>query len=225
MTPVEALTSTLLSYLLALGLYRLSGGRPLFQPVVTGILIMIGYLLWRDVDYSTYFSQAQAIHTLLGTATVALAIPLYESRHRIRQFARPIVIAVITGGTVAAASSVMLARWLGLPDELVITVAPKSVTTPIALALSDALGGLPALSGAIVIITGMLVALAGPLVERQVSHLSLGLAMGLSGHGIATARAFGVHGEAGAFSALAMGLTGIYTSFLLPVLLPLFGLY
>ncbi|RMF16026.1 MAG: LrgB family protein [Gammaproteobacteria bacterium] len=228
MTPLEAILATLLCFLAAHGLYRVSGHQPWLQPVITGILFMVIVLLATDTNYWSYFDSAQAIHTLLGTATVALAIPLYECRHLIRQHIGPIFRTLLATGILAIVTAIVLAQWLGLPDNLAITLAPKSVTTPFAIALTESFGGIPPLSAALVIVTGMIVALAGPGIARLAgisNPLPLGLAMGMTGHGIATARAFELSSEAGAFSALAMGLMGIYTSLLLPWILPLFGLH
>ncbi len=210
---------TLFAYLAGLWLYRRSGGRAALQPVITGVVIVICTLLALDIPYATYFASAEIIHTLLGTATVALAIPLYQNLARIRANWRPLVATLLCSGLFAAVSAVGVAWALGAEERILLSLAPKSITTPFAIAVSDIIGGYPALSAAFVIFTGMVAAICAPPVFRLLgvdSPVAQGTALGMIGHGIGTARAFELGSETGAFSALSMGLMGVYTSLSLP---------
>jgi len=210
---------TLFAYLAGLWLYRRSGGHAALQPVITGVLIIIGVLLVLNIPYKTYFASAEIIHTLLGTATVALAIPLYQNLARIRANWLPLTVTLLSGGIVAAITAVGVAWVLGADERILLSLAPKSITTPFAIAVSEIIGGYPALSAAFVIFTGMVAAMCAPPLFRLLgvdSPVAQGTALGMIGHGIGTARAFELGSETGAFSALSMGLMGVYTSLSLP---------
>ncbi len=178
-------------------------------------------------SYETYFAGAQFIHFLLGPATVALAIPLYRNFERVKTSALPILGSLLAGSVTAIASAVIIARAMGASHELAASLAPKSVTAPIAMGLSEKIGGAPFLTTALVIATGVFGAvLLTPLMRllRITDPAAVGMAAGLSAHGIGTARAFHIDSTAGAFAGIAMGLNGALTSVILPLLGPLLGL-
>lgn len=210
---------TLTAYGIGRWLYRRSGFKTLLQPLISGVILVIATLLLLGVPYETYFASASIIHTLLGTATVALAIPLYQNLTRIRQYWRPLLLTLLPAGVVAAASTVGLAWLFGLDERILLSLAPKSITTPFAIAVSEIIGGYPALSAVCVIFTGMVVTvIASPLLAWMNirNPAAQGVAIGTIGHGIGTARAFEIGPQCGAFSALSMGLMGLYTSIVLP---------
>ncbi|GGP21852.1 LrgB family protein [Silvimonas iriomotensis] len=220
--PATWLALTCAAFLLADYLYLKSGRFALLNPVLVGIVLVIVTLLALQVPYATYFAQAKLIHFLLAPATVALAIPLYINIQRMKAIAGPLLLAVAVGSVTGIASAVLLGRWLGLSMPVLLSFAPKSVTTPIAMALSARAGGLPSLTAGIVIVTGIIAAiLLVPLLRwlRIDDDRIAGVAVGVAGHGIGTARAFQVSETAGAFAGLAMGLNGLLTSLLLPLLL------
>lgn len=220
-SPLLGLTLTLLAYQAAFGLFKRSGGHPLANPVLIAVSILVAFLLLTGTDYETYFSGAQFVHFLLGPATVALAIPLHAHFGKVRAMARPVVLGLAAGSLTAIVSAIAVARLLGasLPTQL--SLAPKSVTTPIAMGIAERLGGIPSLTAVMVIVTGILGAIGGRYVFdalRVRDPAIRGFAMGIASHGIGTARAFQVSEQTGAFAALAMGLNGALTALLLPLL-------
>jgi predicted murein hydrolase (TIGR00659 family) len=220
--PLLHLTMTLLAYLLADWIFRRSGQRALFNPVLLSILLLVAVLSVTGTDYQTYFEGAQFVHFLLGPATVALAVPLYRNLPLIRRLWLPILIAIVTGALVSASSAVLIADWLGASRQTLISLAPKSVTAPVAMGISEKVGGLPSLTAALVVLTGVLGAVIGVAVLALVrvrDDRARGLALGVSCHGIGTARAFQVSDQAGAFAALAMGLMALASALVLPFVL------
>jgi predicted murein hydrolase (TIGR00659 family) len=177
--------------------------------------------------YTTYFEGAQFVHFLLGPATVALAVPLYAHFGKLRRMALPVLAALLAGSATAAGSAMLLAWALGGTPATLMSLAPKSVTTPIAMGIAEKIGGLPSLTAVLVILTGILGASLGRYVLdllRIRDHGVRGFAVGVAAHGIGTARAFQVSEEAGAFAGLAMGLNGLATALLLPLVLHWLGL-
>lgn len=221
-TPLMWLTLTLVVYQGAYWLYRRTNMMPLFNPVLLAIVGLVGILWMTETSYTTYFEGAQFVHFLLGPATVALAIPLYLYVQKVREMAWAIGIGLLVGSVVAIVSAVWIGRALGVSDVILLSLAPKSVTTPIAMGISEKIGGLPSLTAVLVIMTGILGAVMGRGFLRLIGikDLSvLGFAIGLSSHGIGTARAFQMDDEAGAFSGLAMGLNAVVTALLVPILI------
>ena len=220
-TPLPWLVLTLLAYLGALALYRRSGAHPLLIPVLTAVVFIVVALMATGTPYATYRDGVSLLSLLIGPATVALAVPLYGQRARIRQMWRPLGIALLVGSTVAIASALLIAWALGGTLETLMSLAPKSATMPIALPVAERMGGLPSLAAVAVAITGIAgTILAGPVLRLLRIHdpAVRGFAVGLTAHAIGTARELQVHPTAGACAALAMGLNGVATAVLVPVL-------
>jgi predicted murein hydrolase (TIGR00659 family) len=218
-SPLLWLTLTLLAYLLAFLLYRRSGFNPLVNPVAIAICVLLVILLGTHTSYQTYFDGAQFVHFLLGPATVALAVPLYEQWGRLRTHWVALVIALLVGVIVASGSAVLIGHALGASAKTLASLAPKSVTTPVAMGISEKLGGIPSLTAVCVVITGIVgSALARSVLNlmRIPDHAVRGFALGLSAHGQGVARAFLVSEEMGAFAGLAMGLAALTSALLLP---------
>ncbi len=219
-SPLLGLTVTLVAYTAGDWLYQKSRRNPLLNPVLIAVTMLVGFLFATGIDYRTYFEGAQFVHFLLGTATVALAVPLYEQFDKVRRSALAILGAVLIGSATASLSAVAIAWTLGASRETLVSLAPKSATTPIAMGIAERLGGLPSLTAVVVILTGILGAALGPPVLNLIrvrDWKARGLAMGVAAHGIGTARALQVDAVAGAFSGLAMGLNGLATAILLPL--------
>lgn len=224
-SPLLALTLTLLAYLGGTWLYRRSRQNVLLNPVLVAVGAIVGLLVLTDTDYGTYFQGAQFVHFLLGPATVALAVPLYRQIQQVRRSLLAIIVAVISGSLTATTSSVGIAWLLGASESTILSMAPKSVTAPVAMGISEQLGGLPTLTAVVVILTGI----TGAMIATSLLRLlrvkdwrAGGLAIGVAAHGIGTARAFQVSEVAGAFSGLAMGLNALATAIFIPVLFRLF---
>ena len=226
-TPLLGLTITLVAYSLAYRLYSYANSNPLLNPVLTSVAALIILLLLTNTSYETYFEGGQFVHFLLGPATVALAIPLYQQCSKLRQLFLPVAITVISGVIIGAFSSIGIARFLGASLQTQLSLAPKSVTAPVAMGISEQIGGLPSLTAVLVVVTGIIGAVIGTkLFElmRIKDDSVKGIAMGITAHGIGTARAFQVSSEMGAFSGLAMALSAFATAVILPWLLNLAGM-
>ncbi|MDP1682704.1 MAG: LrgB family protein, partial [Burkholderiales bacterium] len=172
------------------------------------------------------FDGAQFVHFLLGPATVALAIPLYLHFDRVKKMALPLLAALVIGSTTAILSAYWIARLLGGTREVALSLAPKSATMPIAMGIAEKIGGLPSLTAVFVVLTGILGAMAGKLLLDKLrcrDDSIKGFAIGLTSHGIGTARAFQISEMAGAFSGLAMGLNGLMTALLVPLMMRWMG--
>ena len=218
-SPLLGLTLTLLAYQAAFAIYRRSGSHPLANPVLIAVSALVAFLMLTGTRYETYFAGAQFVHFLLGPATVALAIPLYTQIRRVRAMLLPVVAGLLAGSATAALSAVAVARLLDASPATQLSLAPKSVTTPIAMGVAERIGGIPSLTAVLVIITGILGAVGGRYVFdalRVRDPAIRGFAIGVASHGIGTARAFQVSEQSGAFAALAMGLNGALTALLLP---------
>ena len=222
-TPLAGLTLTLLAYSAAWYAYRRASFHPLANPVPVAVGLIVAALALTGTPYPTYFDGAQFVHFLLGPATVALAIPLYDQRAKLKRLWLPLTLGLAAGVVTAIVSAVAIAWALGASRETLLSLAPKSVTTPIAMGIAEKIGGLPSLTAVFVILTGMTGAIiARPLLNAigVSAHPTRGFAVGVAAHGIGTARAFQVSEEMGAFAGLAMGLTALLTAFIAPWLAP-----
>ncbi|MEZ5583305.1 MAG: LrgB family protein [Candidatus Competibacteraceae bacterium] len=222
-----ALTATSIAFALAHRLYLATGSNPLANPVLVAILLLIAVLSLSKTPYEVYFEGAKFIHFLLGPATVALAIPLYRQLDKLRRLWLPILVAVTVGVTTAALSVMGLAWYLGGSLKTILSLAPKSVTAPVAMGITEKIGGVPSLTAVFVIFTGIIGAVLGThlFAWLRIRDDSIrGIAMGVTSHGIGTARAFQVSWEMGAFSGLAMALSAVATSVIVPWLLVWLGL-
>jgi len=223
-SPLLGLTLTLCAYLLAQRIFALCKASPLANPVAIAVALIVAVLWLSGMSYERYFAGAQFVHFLLGPATVALAVPLVRQLPRLRRAVLPLGTALLAGSVTAIVSAVVVAVLLGATPELAYTLGPKSATSPIAMAVAERLGGIPALTAALVIGTGIFGAVFGTQLFQLLrvrSDAARGFALGLAAHGIGTARAFQVSPEMGAFAGLAMGLNGALTALLAPVLVPL----
>jgi len=219
-TPLLWLTVTLVAYALAERFSAATGRHPLANPVLHAIWMVGLVLKITGTPYPTYFEGAQFVHFLLGPATVALAIPLYERRVTVMRALAPMLAALVVGCVTALASAMVLASLLGIPREVIVAMAPKSATTGVAMGITETLGGDPTLTAVLVMLTGV----AGAIVVSPMMALlgirdmrARGFAAGLAAHGLGTARAFQVSEVAGTFAGIAMGLNAFLTAVLVPV--------
>ena len=223
-TPLLGLTMTLFAYLIAQGIYARARFNPLANPVLIAVALVVAVLSMTHTPYQTYFQGAQFVHFLLGPATVALALPLYRQLPKLRRAAVPLAGGLIAGSLTAIVSATAVAMLFGVSRVTVISLAPKSATTPIAMAIAERLGGLPSLTAVLVICTGVFGAVSARTILNvlRIEEPDVrGFALGVASHGIGTARAFQVSEEMGAFAGLGMGLNGLFTAFVVPVLLPM----
>ncbi|MBU1331110.1 MAG: LrgB family protein [Gammaproteobacteria bacterium] len=190
------------------------------QPVLVSMLIVIGVLLVCGLSFAEYRVSAEALTLFLGPTTVALAVPLFLNLRRIRQLFWPTLLTLFVGGGVATVLGVAFAWLLGAEHLMLMSMAPKSVTSPIAMLVAEQIGGIAALAAVFVMITGVVGAIVGPSLLRLfgVRHpAAMGMALGITAHAVGTARAMQEGEECGAFAALAMSLMGMITAVLLPL--------
>lgn len=221
-TPLFWLTMTLVAYQIAHWIYRRCGAHPLANPVLIAVVLLVALLQLTHTPYDTYFSGAQFVHFLLGPATVALAIPLYGQFQRLVGLAGPLLLALVGGSLTAMLSAVFVGHWLGGSLPTLLSLAPKSVTTPIAMGIAERIGSHPSLAAVMVIATGILGAITAQTIFRWLKvndDAVSGFALGVAAHGIGTARAFQLSETMGAFAALGMGLNGLLTAISLPSLI------
>ncbi|NCN71091.1 MAG: LrgB family protein [Rhodoferax sp.] len=223
-TPLFGLTATVVVYVLAQALYARLDQAAWANPVLWSVVVLACGLSATGVDYPTYFSGAQFIHFLLGPAVVALAWPLWERRAALHQHWRALSAAALLGGMAASGSALLLGWLAGLPNEVVLSLAPKSVTAPVAMGIAEKVGGIPALAAVFAVLTGMVGALSGKALFAWLKvpadakgWMARGFAMGTAAHGIGAARALQVNSDAGAFAGLALGVQVVLASLLIPL--------
>ena len=223
--PLLWLTATLIAYAIGDALFGLSGRRPYVNPVLIAVVLLASLLWVSQVPYQTYFEGAQFVHFMLGPATVALGAPLYANLGKIKTSATPMIGALVAGSVTAMVSALGIAYALGVRGEVLLSLAPKSVTAPVALGVSEAIGGSPTLTAVLVILTGIMGAvIATPLLNLLgiTNWQARGFSVGVASHGIGTARAFQVNETAGAFAGIGMGMNAVLTAIIAPVIVRLF---
>jgi putative effector of murein hydrolase len=223
-TSLFGLTATIVVYVLAQTFYARMGQAPWANPVLWTVVVIASVLLVTGVPYPTYFSGAQFIHFLLGPAVVALGWPLWLRRDALKQRYASILIAGLAGGTVCAGTSVLVGWALDLPQDVLMSLAAKSVTAPVAMGIAEKIGGIPALAAVFAVLTGMVGALSGKYVFDLCGIATTprgwqvrGFALGTTSHGLGAARAMQVHPEAGAYAGLALGLQVVLAALLIPL--------
>lgn len=219
-SPLFAVTLALAAYLVSLKLYLTSGRFALLHPTASGAALIAGALMLLDRDIGEFYRDVDWLLFLLGPATVALAIPLYRQLHLLRDIAAPLLITTAVGGTFASLSALTLAWLFGANEQTLLSLTTKSVTTPIAIVVTEGLGGLVTVAVASVILTGVVAIVT---VEWLFKKLGIeddrvwGFCLGLAAHAIGTSRAFERSAVAGAFSSLALCLTGAFTAVVVPL--------
>lgn len=221
-SPLMGLALTLICYLLAVKIYHKAHGNPLLNPVALSILMIMSILSVFNISYSSYFSGAQFIHFLLGPATVALAIPLYFQLGKLKKVWIPLTVGLIVGISFSGFSAYYIAQYLGASEQTMLSMIPKSVTAPVAMGISEKNGGLPTLTAVFVVLTGIIGAVLGSWLFKvfRIQDDSIkGVAMGVTAHGLGTARSFQISPQMGAFAGLAMALSASISALILPLVL------
>jgi len=223
-SPSMGITLTLIAYSISITLFSKGRHHPLLNPVGISIILIISILSISNMSYDAYFDGAKYIHLLLGPATVALAVPLYQQSEKLKKMWLPIILSISGGLSIGAISCIFIARYLGVDIETQLSLTPKSVTAPIAMGISEKINGIPSLAAAFAILTGI----TGSLIYGAVFTLGRikdnkiqGIALGTAAHGIGTARAFQMDEETGAFAGLAMAVTAAIAALILPLIVEL----
>lgn len=222
-SPLFGLSATLVAYVLAQALFVRLGSPPWANPVLVAVLMLTAVLWLTDTAYAVYFAGAQFVHVLLGPAVVVMAWPLWQRRQELQRRGLHLVLAALAGGAASALSAVAIGAALGLDGRVLRSLAPKSVTAPVAMGIAERIGGVPALAAAFVLMTGVFGALMGKYVldALRIHDWSVrGFALGNAAHGIGAARAMQVHPDAGAYAGLALCLQALLASVLMPLLAP-----
>lgn len=217
--PLFGIGVTLAAYQIVIAAYEKT--RWIFlQPVLVSMLVVVGVLLSCGLTYAEYRKSTEIMNILLGPATVALAVPLYLNLRRIRQLFWPTFTTLVVGGVFATGICLLLGWWFGAEHMILMTLAPKSVTSPIAMLVAEQIGGVAALAAVFVLITGVIGAIFGPALLTGLgvrSPEARGMALGLTAHAVGTSVALQESEECGAFAALAMSLMGVATAVFLPL--------
>lgn len=220
-SPLLALVLTLAAYQAGVLTYERFDRHPLANPVAIAVTLVAAAITLIDMPYARYFEGAQFVHFLLGTATVALAVPIHRGLGEMKGRFVPLVAALLAGGATSIVSAVGIARLLGANEVVVGGFYAKSVTAPIAMGVAERIHASPTLTAVFAVTTGILGAVLARFVLDAVgvkAWWQRGFAIGVAAHGIGTSRAFSVHPEAGTYASLAMGLHGIAGAVLLPLL-------
>lgn len=220
--PLFWATLTIAGFIIGQNAYRLSGNNPFLQPMLIGMIIVVGAIELTHTSFETYMTGGTYLHQMLAPVVVMLAVPLVGFLHSMRRQWLRILLAVTLGGGVTIAVAGGLTYWLLGDKAVTYTMLTKSVTTPIAVAVAEEVGGIPALASAFVMITGLLGALMIPTIlkiARINEPAAQGMALGVCAHAIGTAQALTLGQQQSAYAAMAMTLTGTLHAIILPLLL------
>ncbi|MBD1554088.1 LrgB family protein [Pseudomonas typographi] len=222
-TSALGLALTLVAYLIAQQIHTRLRRNPLANPVLISVALLLCFLEATQISYTAYLQSVQSISILLGMVTVALALPVYRQLSRLGHLTVPLLGGLVAGSLTALFSVTMIAKLLGASPLMVLSLVPKSATAPIAMEVSAKIGGLPTLTAIFTISAGILGAVCSSTVFRllKIKEPEIqGFSLGIASHGIGAARAFQLSEEAGAFAGMGMSLNGIFTAFVVPILLP-----
>ena len=218
-SPVTVLLLTLGAYLLGEKLFIGSGRKGWFHPVIVGSVLVFVIIRFSSMSIEMYTEHSSILKTLLAPFTVALAIPLSQQLYHVRQHAGPILSALVLGGILVVLVGLGVAWATGAEQDVLLSISTKGVTTAVALALSEKMGGIVPVAVAVVCISGIYGGLVGPWVCRKTGVTDMraaGFAMGINAHAGGTAMAFGINLTMGVYSSLAMCLNAIFTAMTLP---------
>lgn len=194
----------------------------ILNPILVAVTFLILILRICKIDFSYYHENVKLIEFFLKPAVVALGVPLYQQLSKIRKQAIPIIISQLAGCIAGVVSVVLIAKWMGAGRDVILSLAPKSVTTPIAMEVSAVIGGIPSLTAAAVIAVGIFGSICGYTIMKWVqikNPISQGISMGTAAHGIGTARSLEISSTFGAYSSLGLIVNGIFTSMLTPYII------
>ncbi|WP_243291072.1 LrgB family protein [Bacillus sp. FJAT-47783] len=222
--PVLMILCTVCVYVVMVKLYK-RYPNPLLVPIATSTFVIIGMLTFTHIPYETYMLGGKWIDELLGPAVVALAYPLYENRQKLKEHAGSIIISVLVGTFIGLVSGIALSLVFHVEETLVLSLAPKSVTSPVAMDIASMIGGIPPLAAVYVMIAGISGAMFGPILMKllRIHHpIAIGIGFGAASHGIGTAKAYEIGSLQGAISSISMTLSAVFTSLLSPFIVHLF---
>ncbi|WP_445491085.1 LrgB family protein [Niallia sp. 03133] len=216
---------TYLFYLISKWGYK-KWNNPLFSPLLLTPLLLIAFITIFHISAGSYLQSSKLLTHLLGPATIAFAVPIYKHRLLLKKYYMIILVSVTTGTIVAIISSYFLSILINLQSDFIISIIPRSITTPIAIEVSQDIGGLPTLTTVFVILTGIIGGIIGPYAIKLLalkSSIAKGLTLGMGAHGVGTSKAMEIGEQEATFSTLAMILaawiTVVWGSSLIPLLM------
>jgi predicted murein hydrolase (TIGR00659 family) len=219
-SPLFGIILSLIAFEIGLFLYRKTKF-PLFNPLLIAIVIVLSVLLLFKIDYSNFEEGGKFINMFLGPATVVLAVPLYKQITLLKKHAIPITVGILVGSSVGIASIIVLSYYIGLDGTLIKSLLAKSVTTPIGMEISKSLNGIVPVTVIAIIISGIAGSIVGPTVCKIFkikNELAVGISLGTAAHAVGTSKALEIGETEGAMSSLSIGLAGIMTVFLAPLI-------
>jgi predicted murein hydrolase (TIGR00659 family) len=225
--PMLWLPVTLAIYAASTALYRRYDKAPILNPTLITIAVIALVLMMGALPYEKYFAAVSVLHYLLGTAVVALALPLYNNLSRLRGRCAAMTLALVAGSLASILVGMAIATLAGASTFVILSLAPKSATAAVSMEIAHFIGGVPAVTGVLTILTGITGAIVGPYVLDLAAIRSpeaRGFALGVASHGIATARAFGESEATGSFAGLGMALNAVLTASVVPFVIRIFGL-
>ena len=199
----------------------------ILNPLLVSAALIIACILGVGMDYETYNKGGHLIEFWLKPAVVALGVPLYLQLETIKKQLLPILLSQLAGCFIGVVSVVLIAKLMGASQEVILSLAPKSVTTPIAMEVTKTLGGIPSLTAAVVVCVGLLGAILGFKTMKLMhvgSPIAQGLSMGTAAHAVGTSTAMDISSKYGAYASLGLTLNGIFTALLTPTILRLLGM-
>lgn len=217
-TPIFGFVLSVIAFQIGLFINRRTK-KAIFNPLIIAIGLIIVLLLAFDIDYEIYNKGGSIITFFLGPATVVLAVPLYKQIERLKTSGIPVLVGIVVGCVVSIVSIFYLSKAFGLVDSVATSLIPKSVTAAISREISQQIGGIPALTVAVTVLTGITGNVIGPSVcklFRIKDEVAVGIAMGTASHAIGTAKAIELGEVQGAMGSLAISVAGLITVFLAP---------
>lgn len=215
------IAGTIIAYIIARWIYQRIY-TPLLLPVAVATLIIVIFLIVFDIPYETYMIGGEWVNKFLGPAVVALAIPLYQHRATLVKLAYPLIVGSFVGAIVGIVTGVYMTKWVGFDEEIIYSITPKSVTTPVAMDISDSLGGISSLAALFVMIAGISGAMLCMYIYdifRLKHPVSRGVGLGAASHAIGTAKALENSELEGSISTIAMILSAVFVSMITPIML------
>ncbi|AWZ49043.1 hypothetical protein C3495_09565 [Clostridiaceae bacterium 14S0207] len=223
-SPIFGITVSLIAFELGCFLFKKTKN-PIFNPLLIGIAVVIGFLKVTNISFETYNIGGQYISFLLGPATVILAVPLYKKIALLKQYGLEIFLGISIGTSCGILSVILLSKLFGIDKSLMMSLVPKSITTPIGMEVSKGLGGNTSITVAAIIITGILGAIIGPMlckICKIKNKVAIGISLGTASHAMGTAKALELGETQGAMGGLAIAISGLLTVFLAPLIVSLF---
>ena len=194
------------------------------NPLLIANILIVGFLLLTGISLESYNVGGDYISVLLSPATVVLAVPLYKQISKLKQFWKPILTGIFAGSLTSMACVIVVSKLVGLSETLMLSLLPKSITIPMGSVVSEQIGGIPSVTIISIVVTGITGAVAAPAICRfcRIKHkVAQGIAIGTASHALGTTKAMEMGEVQGAMSSLSIGIAGLFTAIVAPIILSL----